>query len=111
VGRKLNFIEAASTAFSDASSAQSPTLLSRSQLLQEQIAQQLGISPNEFRKEFTEARIAQMEDTPAAVFNVALSRECLELLEVYCRIADPKLRHRCLQVVREAADAVPATEA
>lgn len=39
---------------------------------------------------------------PVEGYDVALSRECLELLDAYCRIADPEQRRRCLQIVRDA---------
>lgn len=114
MGRKLNSIEAASLAFSDASSAQSPTLSSRSQLLQQQVAQQLGISPDEFLKGRIGAETEQTEDAVAAAFDIALSRECLELVAAYVRIRDAEQRRRCLQAVREVAygsgDAGPVTE-
>jgi hypothetical protein len=103
VGRKLNSIETASAVFPDANSAQSPTLSSHSQLLQQRIAQQLGISPDEFFKARVEANTAQTEDASGVAFDIALSRECLELLDAYIRITNPEQRHRCLQLVREAA--------
>lgn len=106
VGRKLNPIEAASS-FSDACAEPSSILPSRSQLLQQRIAEQLGVSADEFRKTPQPASVVQKNGTLFGPSDATLSRECLELLDAYIRILDPEQRRRCLQAVREAAYSSP----
>jgi hypothetical protein len=116
MGRKLNDLEGAGLFLSEAEACrQDRTGLSRSQVLQHQIAEQLGISV---------AELGDRNETPNAVHSAnnlvrstdtALGRECLELLDAYIRIRAPEQRRRCLQAVREAAcrsaNAGPKTEA
>lgn len=117
MGRKLSALEAALMSFPDgeADAGQDRIISTRSQILQQQIAQQLGISPDEFYKASARPRGVQSGGTASIDFDPALSRECLELLDAYMRITDPEQRRRYLQAVREAAygsaDVGPATEA
>jgi hypothetical protein len=108
LGRKLNPIEVASSGFPDTNAEPSLILPNRSQLLQQQIAEQLEISPEEFSKAPRLASGAPDGGASSRAFDVALSRECLELLEAFCRITDPEQRRLCLQAVRDAADSSPA---
>jgi hypothetical protein len=112
MSRKLNDLEGAGLFLSEAEAGrQEQTGLSRSQDLQQQIAEQLGISVAELRDRSETPNAVYSANNPVRSTGTALGRECLELLDAYCRITDPKQRRRCLQAVREAADAVPATEA
>ncbi|MCK2056412.1 hypothetical protein [Methylobacterium sp. 37f] len=112
--RKPNRIEGASSGFPDASEEPSAIRPSRSQLLQQRIAEQLGLSPEAFSTAPVPASGAPNGCPPSGAFEIGLSHECLELLEAYSRIKDPEQRRRCLQAVREAADgsavAGPVTE-
>ncbi|WP_156634071.1 hypothetical protein [Methylobacterium sp. Leaf113] len=100
--RKLNLVDATSSASSDASSEGKLLPSNRKRLLQEQIAEKLGISPDAFSTVPRSVSGGLGAGMPVEGYDVALSRECLELLDAYCRIADPEQRRRCLQIVRDA---------
>lgn len=83
--------------------------------LQNRIAQQLGISAAELRDPGETPNAVHSASNPFQSTDTALSRECLELLDAYIRIADPEQRRRCLHAVRDvayaSADESPAPEA
>jgi uncharacterized protein (DUF2126 family) len=106
MGRKLTPTEVASSLLSDTetNSGIDSITSSRSQSLLQQIAQQLGISPDEFRKAPCPPLPALREHPPKGAFDPVLARESLELIEAFTRIEDPQERLRCLQLVRDAAE-------
>lgn len=110
MGRKLNPIEAVSPGFCDASAEPSPLTPSRSRLLQQQIAEQLGISSDNFSKVPQPTADALEGIIHLGASDLSLSRECLELLDAYIRISDPEQRLRCLQAVQEAASISPSAD-
>jgi hypothetical protein len=100
MGRKLNAFEEAGHFSSEVgTSRQDRTGLSRNESLQHRIAQQLGISVAELR----DPNVVHGASSPARSTDLALIRECVELLDAYIHILDPEQRLRCLQAVREAA--------
>lgn len=105
MGRKLNALEEGQPPFpiADAGPQGAPIWLQRNLELQRRIAEQLGISPDEFFKAPCAPLVAQMEPTPNEAFDPMLARECLDLLEAFTRITEPQERLRCLQIVRNAA--------
>lgn len=106
MGRKLNPIEAASSLLSDteSNSGLDRVTSTRSRSLLKQIAQQLGISPDEFTKAPCPPQIALSEHPPKMAFDPVLARESRYLLEAFTLIKDPQERLRCLQLVRDAAE-------
>ena len=103
--RKLPPTEAASSLLSgtETNSGISNIASSRSRSLLQQIAQQLGISPDEFIRASCPSQPALREPPPKDAFDSVLTRERLDLLEAFTRIEDPQERLRCLQIVRDAA--------
>ncbi|TXM76596.1 hypothetical protein FV218_06525 [Methylobacterium sp. WL69] len=112
MGRKLTPTEGAASLLSDTetNSEIDSITLSRSRSLLEQIAQQLGISPDEFSKASCPSESAVREHPPKDAFDPVLARERLDLLEAFTCIKDQQERLRCLQIVRDAAKGRSATD-
>ncbi|MGU3363070.1 hypothetical protein ACLBWX_22425 [Methylobacterium sp. M6A4_1b] len=116
MGRKLDAFEEASFMAADADPTnEERATLSYSQHLQQRIADHLGVPVTQLRGPSNLPNAVQVAKNLVQDADMALSSECVDLIEAYMRIIDPVQRRRCLQVVRQAAyglaDAGLATEA
>ena len=104
MGRKLNSFEEAGLFSSEPVAGRHDQAgLSRTQHLQHQIAEQLGVTVAELSDPSGTLNAVRNVSNPTRSADTPSTRECLELLEAYTCITDPEQRLRCFQAVQETA--------
>ncbi|MGU3363066.1 hypothetical protein ACLBWX_22405 [Methylobacterium sp. M6A4_1b] len=105
MGRKLNPLEGDPFTEGDASIPGKERSVSSSSLnIQTQIAEALGLPVSAFDLSGDRNGNAQEACDEDQAAEIAMSRDCLDLIKAYTRISDPDERQRLLKIVRDAAD-------
>ena len=104
MGRKMSPPEAEAFTDGDANllSRKVPISSPHSSKLLSQIAETLGLSEAAFGRYDPLGSSVSEATRETQMAEIALNRDCLDLIEAYTRIADPEERQRLLQIVRDA---------